>query len=345
MKLSVIVPVYNMASEGKLNYCMNSLVNQTISDYEIIAVDDASTDDSPAILRAYAQRFPDKVRVLFHERNRRQGGAKNTGLGAARGEWIGFIDSDDWVTPDYYEKLLRKAEETGADMVGCDYSLVTAHTMTPGQTVQNNTADQTGVLDRERHGKLIMRSGSMVVKIYRREVILQNGLDFPERIFYEDNCAGPVWSLYFRRFERVEEPLYFYYQHQVSTVHHVTVEKCLDRMEAGRLLLAQMKRRGFLEEYRTEIEYRFSELYFVNTLFSYMLGVKKKRLSFVRKLKAGMREAFPAFQENPYYRQFTGAEEKRMIALLMRSEIMFYWYYRALWFYRRVRKGEILCAK
>lgn len=338
MKLSVIVPVYNMASGGKLNYCMDSLVNQTIADYEIIAVDDASTDDSPAVLQEYARRFPDKVRVLFHERNRRQGGAKNTGLDAARGEWIGFIDSDDWVMPDYYEKLLRKAEETGADMVGCDYSLVTAHTMTPGKTVKNNTADQTGVLDRERHGKLIMRSGSMVIKIYRREVIRENGLDFPEGIFYEDNCAGPVWSLYFRRFERVEEPLYFYYQHQVSTVHHVTEEKCLDRMEAGRQLLAQMKNRGFLEEYRTEIEYRFSELYFVNTLFSYMLGVKKKRLSFVKKLKAGMLEAFPAFQENPYYIRYTGIEEKRMIALLMRSEIRFYWYYRALWFYRRARK-------
>ena len=121
----------------------------------------------------------------------------------------------------------------------------------------------------------------------------------------------------------------------------------MDRMEAGRQLLEQMERRGFLEEYRTEIEYRFSELYFLNTLFSYMLGAKKKRLSFVKGLKRGMLEAFPQFQENPYYKQYTGAEEKRMIALLMRSEIKFYWYYRALWFYRRARKrkGEKICAK
>ena len=75
MKLSVIVPVYNMAAEGKLNFCLDSLVNQTVTDYEIIAVDDASTDDSPKILREYAAKYPDKVRVLTHEVNKRQGGA------------------------------------------------------------------------------------------------------------------------------------------------------------------------------------------------------------------------------------------------------------------------------
>ena len=67
MLLSVIVPVYNMAAEGKLNFCLDSLVNQTVTDYEIIAVDDASTDNSPDILQEYAERYPDKVRVLTHQ--------------------------------------------------------------------------------------------------------------------------------------------------------------------------------------------------------------------------------------------------------------------------------------
>ena len=108
MKLSIIVPVYNMAADGKLEYCMNSLVGQTIMDYEIIAVDDASTDNSLEILQDYEKRYPDKVRVVHYEVNKRQGGAKNEGLKVATGEWIGFIDSDDWVTPDYYEKLLLR---------------------------------------------------------------------------------------------------------------------------------------------------------------------------------------------------------------------------------------------
>ena len=73
MKLSVIVPVYNMAAEGRLQFCLDSLVNQTISDYEILAVDDASTDQSPEILREYAEKYPGKLRVLTHQGNRRQG--------------------------------------------------------------------------------------------------------------------------------------------------------------------------------------------------------------------------------------------------------------------------------
>ena len=100
MRLSIIVPVYNMAAEGKLNYCMDSLVAQTVTDYEIIAVNDASTDNSLEILREYERRYPDKVKIITYEVNKRQGGAKNEGLKAASGEWIGFIDSDDWVTPD-----------------------------------------------------------------------------------------------------------------------------------------------------------------------------------------------------------------------------------------------------
>ena len=79
MQLSVIVPVYNMAAEGKLNYCMDSLVNQTVDDYEIIAVDDASTDNSLEILRSYEAGYPGKVKVLTYAVNRRQGGAKIRG--------------------------------------------------------------------------------------------------------------------------------------------------------------------------------------------------------------------------------------------------------------------------
>ncbi len=338
MKLSVIVPVYNMAAEGRLQFCLDSLVNQTISDYEILAVDDASTDQSPEILREYAEKYPGKLRVLTHQVNRRQGGAKNTGLKAAAGEWVGFIDSDDWVTPDYYEKLLRRAEETGADMVGCDYSLVDSHTFEVGRVVRNNSAEQTGVLDREKHGRLIMRSGSMVIKIYRRQVIMENHLDFPEGIFYEDNCAGPVWSLYFKRFERVEEPLYYYYQHQTSTVHHVSEEKCRDRMNAAALMLEQCRERGFLEQYYPEIQYRFTELYYGVTLFSYMLGCPRRKLSFVRELGRGMRETFPDFQENAYYRQYTDPEEQRMIALQMRSDARFFYYYGLKVWVRGVKK-------
>lgn len=339
MKLSIIVPVYNMAADGKLEYCLNSLVGQTAGDYEIIAVDDASTDHSLEILREYERKYPDRMRVLHYEVNRRQGGAKNEGLKAAQGEWIGFVDSDDWVTADFYEKLLQKAEETGADMVGCDYSLVEEHTMQTGRVVQNNTLDQTGILDTEKHKKLLMRPGSMVIKIYRHSVIRRNHLLFPEGIFYEDNCAGPLWSLYFTRFEKVEEPLYFYYQHPVSTVHHITEEKCRDRMAAAALFYEECKKRDVLEEYGQEIEYRFTELYFVVTLFSYLSGVKHPKLSFVKELRRGVEERFPRFEENAYYQEKTGAEERRLIALQGKSNLLFLGYYRLKRLIWRIRSG------
>lgn len=340
MKLSIIVPVYNMAGDGKLNFCMDSLVNQTVSDYEIIAVDDASTDDSLKILRKYEREHPGLVKVITYPNNRRQGGAKNEGLKAAVGEWIGFVDSDDWIAPDFYEKLLKRAEETGADLTGCNYSLVEKHSYEIGCVVQNNTAEQTGLLDAEKHKNHLMYSGSMVVKLYKASVIRGNNLDFPQGIFYEDNCAGPLWSLYFTHFERVEEPLYYYYQHNASTVHHISEEKCRDRMKAAVLLYEECKKRGFLEQYRQALEYRFTELYYVNTLFSYMQGVMHPRLSFVKALRRGLEERFPEFERNPYYRANTGNEEQRLIAMQGKSDIRFFWYYRLKLFVRKCRRGN-----
>ena len=88
MKLSIIVPVYNMAAQDKLVWCLDSLVNQTIPDYEIIAVDDCSTDNSLEILRAYEEKYQGKFKVIASPVNKKQGGAKNLGLEAAAGEWI-----------------------------------------------------------------------------------------------------------------------------------------------------------------------------------------------------------------------------------------------------------------
>ena len=86
-----------MAGDDKLKFCMDSLLNQTVSDYEIIAVDDKSTDNSAEILKQYEADNPGKVKVILSEKNGRQGSAKNKGIRAACGDWLGFIDSDDWI--------------------------------------------------------------------------------------------------------------------------------------------------------------------------------------------------------------------------------------------------------
>lgn len=339
MKLSIIVPVYNMAADGKLEYCLESLVKQTVSDYEIIAVDDCSTDHSLAILKDYERRYPGKFRAIHSPVNKHQGGAKNMGLKLAAGEWIGFIDSDDWITADMYERLIRRAEETGADLVGCDYCLTSEHSMKVGQIVPNNKPAQSGILDKEKRKSLILDGGSLVVKIFRRSMILKYELWFPENIFYEDNALGNSYLILAGHFEYIEEPLYFYYQHDTSTVHTISTKRCEDRMEAGRLMLKQAERHHYLEDYRTELEYSFTLLFYINTLFTYMAGVKHTRYGFVRAMGKEMKRTFPGFQENPYYRERTHEEEKKLIRLQQKSTLYFILYYKLLWAYRKLRKG------
>lgn len=338
MKLSVIVPVYNMAARDKLTWCLDSLVRQTISDYEIIAVDDCSTDNSLEILRDYERRYPDKFYVIASKENKKQGGAKNLGLERAGGDWIGFIDSDDWIAPDFYEKLLTRAEETGADMVGCDYHLTCEHSMKIGKIVHNNKPSQTGILTKEKYKSLILDSGSLVVKIYRRHIILDYPNRFPEHIFYEDNAISNSWMLRAKHFEYLEEPLYYYYQHDSSTVHTITRKRCEDRMEAARVMVKEAKQFGYLEEYYAEIESSFTTLFYVNTLFSYMAGVKRKEYGFVKAMGREMRKTFPGFMDNLYYQERVHAEERKLIKMHMKSTVYFMAYYKLLWGYRNLRK-------
>lgn len=336
--LSIIVPVYNMASEDRLTWCMESLLHQQLENYEIIAVDDCSTDDSLMILRQLEEQYPDKLRVIASPVNRHQGGAKNLGLAAAKGEWIAFIDADDWVVPDYFARLLQKAEETGADCVGTDYCIVTEHTMEPGPVVANSREDQVGVLDDAKRRSLLLDSGSLCVKIYRRSIVIECPSRFPENIFYEDNALAGTWVMRMHHFEYVPGPLYYYYQHEDSTVHTVTRVRLEDRLTAGRVMLEEAVLYDFLERFRPEIEYSFTVLFYKNTLFSALQSMKESGVySFVTGLAKEMKETFPNFQENSYYQERTNEEEKRLIRLQMQHPGIFYLYYRALWAYRRLR--------
>lgn len=340
VKLSIIVPVYNMAADGKLEYCLESLVKQTVKGYEIIAVDDCSTDNSFEILKAYEKDYPDRFRAIHSEVNKHQGGAKNIGLKASKGEWIGFIDSDDWITDNMYERLIQRAEETGADLVGCDYCLTGEHSMKVGQVVPNNKAGQSGVLNDEKKRSLILDGGSLVVKIFKRSMIIENELWFPEDIFYEDNALGNSYLILAKHFEYIEEPLYYYYQHDTSTVHTISEKRCEDRMEAGRLMLEEARRHDYFEDFKPELEYSFTLLFYINTLFTYMAGVNKTRYGFVKAMGKEMKNTFPKFQNNPYYLERTHEEEKKLIRMQQKSTLFFMLYYKLLWSYRKWRKAH-----
>ena len=338
MKISIIVPVYNMASDNKLSFCLDSLVNQTLKDIEIITVDDCSTDNSFSIMQEFEKKYSDRFKAIHSPVNKKQGGAKNIGLSLAKGEWIGFMDADDWAAPEMYEKMLKKAEETGADMVGCDYHLTDEHSMKIGQIVKNNKIEQTGILNEEKYRSLILDSGSLVVKIYKRDIILGIESRFPEGIFYEDNALSNTWMLRAKHFEYIEEPLYYYYQHDTSTVHTINEQRLFDRMEAGRIMVQEAKRYDYLQQYYPEIESSFTTLFYVNTLFSYMIGIKKYRYGFIKELGKEMKRTFPDFMNNKYYTKRIHTEERKLIHMQMQSNLYFILYYKLLWAYRNIRK-------
>lgn len=343
MKLSIIVPVYNMVANGKLEYCIRSIAAQTCEDFEIIAVDDASTDNSYELLQELQKEFFEILKIHRSSENLRQGGARNIGIKMAKGEWLGFIDSDDWIAPQMYQKMLEKADETGADVVGCNYSICYEQSMQIGITIQNNNDRQTGVLDEEKYKELVLNPGSMVIKIYRREIVLDKKLFFPEHIFYEDNAMSALWMLQAKHFERVAEPFYYYYQVNNSTVHHVSKEKCEDRMTAMNYLIKKAKELDLFDRYKEELEYKYAELYLKNTIFSFMQEKLKGALTFSKRMRKGMLDNFPSFQNNRYYMEKTNVEEKKLLSYLMKSPCFFVCYYKLLWFYRNARKRMKKC--
>ncbi len=323
LDLSVIVPVYNMAKDGNLDYCINSLVRQTLQSMEIVAVDDASTDDSLKILREFEKKYPGRVKVIASPENRKQGGARNLGLQEAQGRYIGFMDADDWVVEDLYERMVGLAKRTGADVVGTDMCRVYEHTMTPTQREVCNLPGQTGVFDHKKREAYLLHPGPLGTKIYAREIFFDKEFRFPENIAYEDNAVFLEIGMRIKHFEHIPEANVFYYQHGDSTTHSIDMKKCRDRMEAMRIMLNYAKENGALEEFRDVVEFCFSNLFYRNTLFSYMSSNFKKDMCFVRKIGEEMMATFPDFRQNSYYNQNVSDYEQNLINLHLKSTIMF----------------------
>lgn len=174
-KVSVIVPVYN--GEKQFGGCIGNLVHQTLEEIEIIFVDDCSTDNSLSILHECQRQYPDKVRVIASPDNRRAGGARNLGLDAATGEYIGFVDCDDIPDVTMYEKMYTKAKDGNYDIVDGGY-IDMEH-----QDVELITEDRlTGVLDGGKRSSLIVKGGYLWSKLVRREMIERHHLRFREHV-------------------------------------------------------------------------------------------------------------------------------------------------------------------
>ena len=175
--ITMVVPIYNM--ERYLSRCVDSLLSQTCRDFEIILVDDGSTDFSGALCDSYAARYPELVRVV-HKKNGGQSSARNIGIDNARGEWVVFPDPDDWVEQDYVESFLHFQRQFGAELV-CMGFYVDTDDVSEAKGPDTGPYLITGCNECQR-SILIGPSlqGFSWNKIYRMDIIRENELRFPD---------------------------------------------------------------------------------------------------------------------------------------------------------------------
>ncbi len=212
MKLSIIVPVYN--ASAYLHQCADSLLAQGIPDYEIIFVNDGSKDDSLSILREYETRCPEVVRILDID-NGGQGRARNFALDCARGDYIGFADSDDWTDPSMFSKLLKAAETENADIAVCDCYRVT---------------DEGSFYEHAKpQGHTMAASGSVWNKIFRRSLVGE--VRFPEGVWYEDFSFSAKLLSISKKTVFLPEALYYYRAGHPSTMRNQNSRKNLDMIK------------------------------------------------------------------------------------------------------------------
>lgn len=249
-KVSVIVPVYNV--EEYLPKCLESLVNQTLPEIEILVVNDGSPDNSQAIIDDYAARYPDKIRAFIKE-NGGLSDARNYGLAHATGEYIAFVDSDDYVDIDMYELMYKKAAESDSDVVCCPYTDVYERRV--GRNYFGGSMKHFGKSVAESPKILRYANSFAWNKIYRREFWNQHNFLFPVGQWFEDsaliyNVMGAA-----NRVECVNIPFYYYLKSREDSITNTVDERLLDILKSVTSLVEFYKNLPESPEMQHEINY------------------------------------------------------------------------------------------
>ncbi len=239
VKVSVIVPVYNV--EAFLPRCLDSIVGQTLRDIEIICVDDESPDRSIDILNAYAAK-DDRIRIIRQE-NKRQGGARNTGFDVAQGVFVAFIDSDDWLDADYFERLYAAAVENGAD-IACA-SVEKERGAVRKWNVHYSESRVVDDVQQKFSACFCPPNFNTTNKLYRREALVRSGIRFREYAQYEDVEYLMQVLVGLGRLVTVPGTVYHYVVHGASTTKSTqTPKKQADKYNAHKAFVAYMDSRG-----------------------------------------------------------------------------------------------------
>lgn len=238
IKVSIIVPIYNV--EKYLKKCLNSLVNQTIAtNIEIICINDCSPDNCLKIIQEYQEKYGDQlIKIINHLENKGVAISRNDGLEIARGEYIGFVDPDDWVDLNFFEVLYSKGIESGADIVKGNFKKV-KNGKRAIISKQNNIISK----------NIVLFCGiGWWSAIYKNEMIKNNSITFPNICNGEDDVFLTKTKYYTNRIEVVNDVFYYYFQHldSLSSLYS-------NRMTNSSILCRQMQL-DFLNSVPIDIE-------------------------------------------------------------------------------------------
>jgi len=284
IKVSVIVTVYN--DEAHLRKCLDSLLAQTLEEIEIIAVDDGSTDSSADILKEYQGKSAKLICV--EKENGGVSDARNCGLSYATGEYVGFVDSDDYADPDMFQVMYEKAAERGSDIVECNLH----HTYVDFEDTETMAKYYTP--------EELLCFGRYVVwnKIFRRAWLAGIEVRFPYGLICEEVSFISMLVPYIGSYDYVDAAPIHYVQRRESQ-NNAGLEKTMNTFKVLKGIVAFYKEKGFYERYRTELEFLYARILLCST-FTRMCLIPDRRL---RKKALGqnfweLSEAFPDWRKN-----------------------------------------------
>lgn len=288
---SIIIPVYN--TEKYLHKCIDSVLQQTYNEYEIIIVNDGSTDSSAEILHSYEKSF--RCIQVVTQPNKGLGGARNTGIDRATGDYLVFLDSDDYLREDMLEVINQMLEKQMFDVIAFD-----AYTVNQDGTVQS-------ICSARRHGEsctnlsgrdLLMMEPTSCFKVYRKSLFQENKIYFPEKLWYEDFATIPRIALHVEKMAYIKEPLYYYLQNPNSITHSRYSTRMMEIIPAFEYVLNYYKEKEQSNIFFEELEWNC----FLHLLYysSFRLLSGKYRIKQIRKLQAFCTTSFPNYTKNKY---------------------------------------------
>lgn len=295
-KLSIVIPVYNV--EEYLARCLDSVLCAPSDEYEIIIVNDGSTDASLAVAEEYKARYPEYITVITTE-NGGLGSARNVGIEAAQGEFLFFLDSDDSLAPGALTEMLA-ALTPDRDMLIFDFVAVDPE----GHVLERMPGcKQRGAVNLQTYPELLMELPSGCNKVCRRTLFTETGIRFPGRVWYEDLRTMPKLYLHTDRIWSVDAAWYQYLMRPGSITKGASVARNLEIIDAVDDLVTYYKQAGCYQKYKEQLDYVAFHNQFLTAIVRVCVAGGDRSLA--EQLRGEYLRRYPDFADNPYFQSMS----------------------------------------